>query len=536
MGWLTGYSYRRIVTVDKTKVGGSLTDYPFLFNETQTYFRTVANGGKVQNASGYDIVFTADDGTTILNFEREEYDATSGLCISWIRIPAIDSSVNKIIYVYYGNSAISTSQENINGVWGSYYKGVYHLNVNKTAGYLDDSSVAGHDLVNYSTTDYAGGIGRCRWLTGIQKLIIPNHADFDFGSGDFTIEQWIYTQDIGLVGGLIYRDDSVSPPWFWGHNLGGGDLEFYSQPDGITQGGWKPIVTAVAGHKHLVGVSRIGNTFTIYCDGGIVSSWSIGSPIAFNAGAGDVQIGVYNETFGFEGWQDEIRFAKGLGQTSGHFSTSYNNQFSPSTFYSVGSEEIPAYQTYYLSSIPAPDSSYGTNFNNKLVRNTEPPNSLYIPIGGWSGANGVGLVDAGSPGLAHWPTGDWTIKVNRLSGSYPYADIQIKIIRTRADGYWLEETAYSAPLNAPNGVHTISFTGVPWTAGSADDRLAIVYQFSNDVSPDPINLTIELGTVNTEIKTPFPASVGWSHKWMGINPSKIMGIPIANIVKFMGIA
>ena len=29
---------------------------------------------------------------------------------------------------------------------------------------------------------------------------------------------------------------------------------------------------------------------------------------------------------------------------------------------------------------------------------------------------------------------------------------------------------------------------------------------------------------------------GWSHKWMGIHPSKIMGIPITNIVKFMGIA
>lgn len=198
--------------------------------------------------------------------------------------------------------------------------------------------------------------------------------------------------------------------------------------------------------------------------------------------------------------------------------------------------ELPDYQTYYLSSVPAPDSTWGTKFNNKIIPTTEAPSSLYIPIGGWLIASGVGLVDAGSPGLAHWPTGDWTVKVNRLSGSYPYADIQVKIVRTRADGYGLEETSLSAPLNAPNGVHTIAFPGVSWTAGSADDRLAIVYQFSNDVSPDPINLTIELGTVNTEIVTPFPASVGWSHKWMGIHPSKIMGIPIANVVKFMGLA
>ena len=30
--------------------------------------------------------------------------------------------------------------------------------------------------------------------------------------------------------------------------------------------------------------------------------------------------------------------------------------------------------------------------------------------------------------------------------------------------------------------------------------------------------------------------LGWSHKWMGIYPSKIMGIPVADVKKFMGIA
>jgi hypothetical protein len=48
------YSYYRSVTIDYTKCGtADSADFPVLVSFTDLNFRTVANGGRVQNASGY---------------------------------------------------------------------------------------------------------------------------------------------------------------------------------------------------------------------------------------------------------------------------------------------------------------------------------------------------------------------------------------------------------------------------------------------------------------------------------------------------
>ncbi len=76
---LSGYEFRKLLTVDNTKVSGasSLTNFPVLFSLTDSDLATVANGGKVLNANGYDIAFTSDDGSTQLDHELESYDATT---------------------------------------------------------------------------------------------------------------------------------------------------------------------------------------------------------------------------------------------------------------------------------------------------------------------------------------------------------------------------------------------------------------------------------------------------------------------------
>ena len=125
----SSYAYVRAVTIDHTQVPNTdQTNFPVLFNTTDALLKTVANGGHVQSANGYDIIFTSDAaGTAKLDHEIESYNASTGQFIAWVRIATLSHTTDTTIYLFYGNSNVTTSQENKTGVWNSDYKGVWHL-------------------------------------------------------------------------------------------------------------------------------------------------------------------------------------------------------------------------------------------------------------------------------------------------------------------------------------------------------------------------------------------------------------------------
>ena len=108
--WTNGYNYRKTITFDEAEITGTtdLTNFPVLISLTDTSLRTVANGGRVTNASGFDIIFT-DTSDTQLNHEIESYNATTGVIVMWVKIPTLSYNTDTDIYMYYGNSNISTS-------------------------------------------------------------------------------------------------------------------------------------------------------------------------------------------------------------------------------------------------------------------------------------------------------------------------------------------------------------------------------------------------------------------------------------------
>ena len=122
------YKYRKRITIDPTKVSGpiDLTNFPLLISiSSDNDLRTVGNSGHVESVNGFDIVFTASDGVTLLSFQSEKYTATSGLYTAWVLVPNLSTSINTYIYMYYGNTAIVTDQSS-SAVWSNYH-GVWHL-------------------------------------------------------------------------------------------------------------------------------------------------------------------------------------------------------------------------------------------------------------------------------------------------------------------------------------------------------------------------------------------------------------------------
>jgi len=141
-----GYSYRRLIDITNAQVsGGPHTNFPVLISMTVADLKTTANGGKVTDAQGDDIIFTDSDGTTQLAHEIETYVASTGEIVAWVRVPSL--AATSTLYVYYGNSAVTTFQGNVTsngvtGVWDTNYLGVWHMKENPagTAPQMTDST------------------------------------------------------------------------------------------------------------------------------------------------------------------------------------------------------------------------------------------------------------------------------------------------------------------------------------------------------------------------------------------------------------
>jgi hypothetical protein len=132
-GTLPGFNYRRAITIDHNKVPNTdQTSFPVLISGTFSYLASLAHSGKVTNPNGLDIVFTDSTGTQLLNWEIESYSPTDGSVTIWVKIPSLSHTVDTVLYVYYGNTSISTFQGGAAGtVWDSNYLAVYHQSGNK---------------------------------------------------------------------------------------------------------------------------------------------------------------------------------------------------------------------------------------------------------------------------------------------------------------------------------------------------------------------------------------------------------------------
>jgi hypothetical protein len=198
---LPGYSFRKLITVDNTQVSGTadLTNFPVLINRaTDSDLISVANGGEVRSNNGYDIAFTAADGVTQLDHEIELYVATTGQYVAWVRIPTLAWNVDTDIYMYYGNSSVTTDQST-NATWDTNYKGIYHLKEDPStagAGGIKDATSNGNDGTDQggmvAGDQVAGQVGGAfSFDNGAKYVDFGDVADFDFGTSNFAVSLWV---------------------------------------------------------------------------------------------------------------------------------------------------------------------------------------------------------------------------------------------------------------------------------------------------------------------------------------------------------
>ncbi len=162
------------------------------------------HSGYVQNLSGYDIVFTASDGTTKLDHEIEKYDGTTGTLAMWVRMPTLSASSDTTLYLYFDNSSISSSQENKTGVWNpggdTTFRGVWHFE-ESSGNALDSTSYAANAAKTGTPTQNATGrIGAGVSFSGSTGNYFnagnPGDGHLDFGTNSFSYSSWVYLPSI----------------------------------------------------------------------------------------------------------------------------------------------------------------------------------------------------------------------------------------------------------------------------------------------------------------------------------------------------
>ncbi len=336
---ICAYSYRKRITVDPTKVSGSsdLTNFPMLINiASDNDLRTTANSGHVRNSNGYDIVFTSADGVTLLSFQLERYVATTGQITVWVKVPALSTFYNTYIYMYYGNSSITTDQSST-ATWSGYH-GVWHFQNNS---FVDWSGNA-YSVTNYSTTNQSPAvINDGRASTGTQWMELNSFPDLNT---NFSISAWAYTTDNTKDCQRIFCDDEGVVAGSAGYALtigdaGPGSLVFFSRacnPVSLMSGS----VMANNTWYHVTGVADINSAARyIYVNGVLVAatnhigSWGTDSGHASIGG----EIASGETTCRLRGRLDEVKIAK-TALSADWVATEYNNQVSPSTFYTVSPE------------------------------------------------------------------------------------------------------------------------------------------------------------------------------------------------------
>jgi hypothetical protein len=325
------FSRYRAITIDHTKVANTdQSNFPFLFSGTFSYLATVANGGEVTNASGYDISFYADAaGATPLRWEMESYDPASGTINAWILVPTLSHTANTTIYLFYGNAGITSFQGGAFGsVWDANFQAVWHL---PNGGVLtaNDSTANGNNAAIVGASAAAGRIGGgAEFSSASDSITAPNSASLNI-TGAWTLSCWVYPTVSNAYQGLISRGGTS---WDYAMYLipsGTNYIYLVSGDDEIAVRVSRP--WSLNAWNHIVVTVSQSAIATFYINGkqAAVSQTAVSLP----------QSDVATTTLGrnFIGTLDECRVSSSA-RSGDWIATEFNNQNSPATFYSIGAE------------------------------------------------------------------------------------------------------------------------------------------------------------------------------------------------------
>jgi hypothetical protein len=177
-------------------------------------------------------------------------------------------------------------------------------------------SVCDNVKVFVDTNQKKFGTGSAFFDGSIGYLSVPDSPDFDFGSGDFTIDMWVKFGRVSWQYFLTINDTVWGVSFYTSTNVAVG---IYTNIGWITLTGTNP---GTSNWTHIALV-RYGNVWTLYQDGVATATQTQAATVI--TGAGNLAVGRAGNPGSdpyFLGRLDEIRVSKGIARWTENFTPS----------------------------------------------------------------------------------------------------------------------------------------------------------------------------------------------------------------------
>lgn len=211
----------------------------------------------------------------------------------------------------------------------SYTKSLLHFDgFNNTPNFTDESGKAWTSYSAYlDTSVYKFGTSS-GLFNGGASLSTPDHADFNFGSGDFTVDFWLRPSSVGQGNSSVifakFSNATQYSPISITQGPGSYNILLYMS----TGAGWNLVNAATIGTSvqntwcHIA-VSRQSTNVYYFFNGILINTVPISTNVLYSA-ATPVWIGSgnYASTY-FAGNIDEFRISKGIARWTSSFNVAY---------------------------------------------------------------------------------------------------------------------------------------------------------------------------------------------------------------------
>lgn len=341
------------LTADGNTITLSASSTPFVATGTFTYNTSTIKytGASATNITGttyYNLyfdyagtTFTAAGDITISNVLTNNagtFDASNRtITLSGSGTPFVNSgsfTASSSTVNYIGMDATTIANVNyynltLNGANETYTKLLLHTDGTNGSTTFTDSSASPHTVTaggaaQLSTAQKKFGTASGYFEGTTSKLTVSNNSDFDFGSGNFTIDWWEYrtANDTSAELPIIARNDTASiTPFLVGAVFSGGTTNYvYMSSNGsswdVANG--KTLGTIDLNTWNHFALVRSGNTYYTFKNGTQSDTWSNSATLPDNASP--VSIGkAQNNSYYYKGYIDELRVSKGVARWTSDF-------------------------------------------------------------------------------------------------------------------------------------------------------------------------------------------------------------------------
>jgi hypothetical protein len=223
----------------------------------------------------------------------------------------------------FGQTDAATNQWKPIEVTGSYGTNGFYQKYSATEladSFTDSADHSVHTVTPVGTTHTDTtikkfGTASCQLDGDSDYLSIPDSSDWDFGTGDFTLEGWIYCTDSSVTNRLFcHTAHGVSGQQGFNYYYAG-DGRFTWSTNGTDEFSWTHASLAISdntwGH---IALTRTGQDLKVYANGVLKDSTTNSSLTTVYGGGEPLFIGAMNQsdtsvTGYFAGYIDEVRFS-----------------------------------------------------------------------------------------------------------------------------------------------------------------------------------------------------------------------------------